>query len=143
MTLTTIRLKTENGDVEALIISFDSPEAGLEQKNEFKYLSQKYMDQNGCPIFRSTTEYFISLKRNSAKKQGKCHGAMCKVTQFPMRLAWACTGHKVQGITIQKGTNIVVHGHKRLPEALYYTMLSRAQVMENVFLEDFYPEKIK
>ena len=60
-----------------------------------------------------------------------------------MRLAWACTGHKVQGVTVKKGTNVVVHGHKRMPEALYYMMLSRSQTMENLFLQDFYPEKIR
>ena len=74
---------------------------------------------------------------------GKTHGATCKITQFPLKLAWASTGHKVQGITIKKGTNVVAHGHKRMPECLYYMMLSRAQAMENMFVENFYPEKLK
>ena len=44
---------------------------------------------------------------------------------------------------IKEGTNVVVHGHKRMPYALMYMMLSRAEKKENVFLEDFVPEQIK
>ena len=134
---------TDTGDTEAIIVKFDSPDVGLEQRKELKAIADEYKDQKGCPICKSTTEYYIGRKSKSARKQGKCHGAKCKVTQFPLRLAWACTGHKVQGVTIKKGTNTVVHGHKRMPDGLYYVMLSRAAAKENVFLENFYPEKLK
>ena len=62
---------------------------------------------------------------------------------MPLRLAWASTGHKLQGVTIKKGSNVVAHGNSRMPDGLYYMMLSRAEAEENVFLEDFYPEKLK
>ena len=65
------------------------------------------------------------------------------MTQFPLRLAWATTGHKVQGVTIKKGTNVVLHGHKRMPYSLMYVMLSRAEKQENVFLEKFDPSQIR
>ena len=44
---------------------------------------------------------------------------------------------------IKEGTDVVVHGHKYMPYALMYMMLSRAEKKENVFLEDFEPKHIK
>lgn len=77
------------------------------------------------------------------KNRNKDHGATVKVHQFPLRLAWASTGHKLQGATIKKGSNIVAHGHRNMPDGLYYVMLSRTQAMENLFLENFLPNKLK
>ena len=85
-------------------------------------------------------QHSIGLK---GKNQGKTHGAKYKLTQFPLRLAFATTGHKVQGVDIKGGTDVVVHGYDRIPKNLMYVMLSRAQALENVFLEDFDPNHIK
>ena len=95
-----------------------------------------YSDQRGTPIYRSTLEYQIKTRK-------RIHGTTCKITQFPLRLAWAVTGHKVQGLTIKRGSDVVAHGYKKMPNALYYVILSRAQAMENVFLKNFLPEKLK
>ena len=110
---------------------------------EFKYISEEYEEQKGCPFFQSSTEYYIDCKSRSARKEGKTHGVKCKITQFPLMLAWDTTGHKVQGVTIKKGTNVVIYGHKRMPYFLMYVMLSRADEKENVYLENFDPKQIK
>ena len=49
---------------------------------------------------------------------------------------------KVQGITIKKGRKVVVHGHKKIPDSMYYLMLSRAQEMKQIYMENF-TKKIK
>ena len=59
---------------------------------------------------------------------------MCQVKQFPLKSAWASTAHKVQGITIKKGTNVVIHGHERIPNGMYYLMLSRVEEMEQIYI---------
>ena len=89
-------------------------------------------------LYRRNVEYSIP-----SRKSNKNHGCSCKVSQFPLRLAWASTGHKLQGATIKRGSNIVAHGHKKMPDGLYYVMLSRTQAMENLFLENFLPDKLK
>ena len=43
----------------------------------------------------------------------------------------------LQGVTIKKGTNIVIHGHRNMPDSMYYLMLSRAQQLEQIFMEGF------
>ena len=65
----------------------------------------------------------------------KTHGSTCQVKQFPLKLAWGSTGHKVQGITIKRGTNVVIHGHERIPDGMYYLMLSRAEELEQIYIE--------
>ena len=53
-------------------------------------------------------------------------------------------GYPVKGRTLKRGTDIVCHGHKNFPEALGYVMLSRAQDINNVFLDSsFNIDKIK
>jgi hypothetical protein len=136
-------LFNKEGQAETIIIAFDNPDTGLKQRAEFKTISEEYADQGGCPIFKHPTEHYINYKGKSARNQGKSHGAKWKLNQFPLRLAWASTGHKVQAVGIKEGTDVVVHGHKYMPYALMYMMLSRAEKKENVFLEDFVPEQIK
>ena len=53
-----------------------------------------------------------------------------------MILADASTAHKLQGVTIMKGQDYVVHGHKKMPKGMAYVMLSRCSDMNNLYLAD-------
>ena len=55
------------------------------------------------------------------------HAAKATVFQFPLELAFAITGHKMQGQTIKKGSKVVVNWSNRMPPALAYMMLSRTE----------------
>ena len=118
----------ERNVVAAVIVAFDNPDIGALQRNNHQRLSSLYSDQNGTPIFRSTLEHSIK----------STFGTKGKITQFPLKLAWASTGHGMQGITVQKGSNLIVHGDKKmkLPKNMLYVMLSRCSSIENVFLDD-------
>jgi hypothetical protein len=58
-------------------------------------------------------------------------------------LAWGSTAHKVQGIEIKRGSDIITHGDIKMPPGMYYVMFSRAQDLENVYNDNFLPDKIK
>ena len=111
---------------------FDDPETGLDQMANYQWDEniRRYKEQRGVPIFRSNLMYQAPYRKNY-----KTHGSMCQVKQFPLKLAWGSTGHKVQGITIKRGTNVVIHGHERIPDGMYYLMLSRAEELEQVYIE--------
>ena len=132
----------KTGEVEAIGVAFDSQDAGIEQSREFSSISNKYQNERACPIFKKTVEEPMPFAKKNRSK-GKVHGSTYKITQFPLRLAWASTTHKLQGITIKKGSNLVTHGDPKMPDSIYYVMLSRVAASENVFNENFSPEKLK
>ena len=132
---------TASGDVEAVVVAFDNEEAGqMQRKNSSA--AGKYLEQKGCPIYKTTIEETLPFGKKNRRK-GKTHGSTYKITQFPLRLAFASTTHKVQGITIKKGSNLVTHGDIKMPNSMYYVMLSRVTALENVFNENFLPERLK
>ena len=136
-----------NSSIKAIIVKFDDPNVGEGQRLRYQDLCKDFSDDLGVPIFRSTLEY-----TGTSKNSMKPHGTRCRVTQFPLRPAFASTGHKMQGITIPKGSNLIAHGvvqrekKKKLtvPKSLYYVMLSRCSSIDNVFLDkNFELDKIK
>jgi len=61
-------------------------------------------------------------------------------TQFPLKLAFACTAHEVQGSEPDKA---VVDLRKVREAAQSYVMCSRVQCIDQIFFyEEFLPEKI-
>ena len=112
--------------LKAVIIVFDNEEVGQMQMKDHEVDCSRFKEQNGCPIYRTTLEH--TLKKNGAAKG--------KTTQFPLRLAWANTCHKLQGVTIKKGSDLVIHGHPRIPKNMFYVMLSRCSSLENLYLDN-------
>ena len=76
--------------VNAIIVKFDDEKAGIQQRQKHQRLSRKYEKENGTPIFRHDISYNILSKR------GFSHAVKVKLKQFPLRINYACTAHRMQ-----------------------------------------------
>ena len=127
-TVIDILTNEESKAIQTIIIKFDNPKAGREQRETYNSIASQYKEENGTPVFRTKLQYFPEGK---SKKQ---HANKVVIWQFPLRIAYASTAHKMQGVTTKEGTDLVCHGHKKLPKGMGYVMASRVPCYENLHL---------
>ena len=82
--------KDGNGNVQYIIVQFDDPSCGQMQRERYPVLKNKYKEKNGTPIRKVDHEFNLSSQR------GWSHASRAKLEQFPLRLAYAQTAHKMQ-----------------------------------------------
>ena len=111
-----IGIEQKDNNVHYVIVRFDDQESGAKQKQKFPGLSTKYASQNGIPIARTEIDFQFS------SKSGTSHALRSKIKQFPLRLAWAITCHKMQGQTVKKGSKLIVHWSTQLKDGMAYVM---------------------
>ena len=123
--------------VEAIIVSFDDDTAGIAQREKYRgsRFIQNYKDTNGTPILRQEVD--ISIPKGKGKSS---HTATSKITQFPIRLFYASTAHKMQGQTLKSGCKVVIHWTKKMQreEGMGYVMLGRSERIDDIFIVSEY-----
>lgn len=81
----------KKGQIKCIIVKFDNPSWGQNQRSRNPGYATKYASQNGTPIFRYEHEYQLS---GGSRKYA--HAGRGKLIQFPLRLNYAQTSHKMQ-----------------------------------------------
>lgn len=76
----------KQGQIDCVIVEFDNPNAGDEHRQKYASVARNYKGRNGTPIYRSELEYFVTSNSK---------GGRAKIFQFPLKLAWSNTAHKV------------------------------------------------
>ena len=94
-------------------------------------ISQKW--PGGTPIEKVNFQYSISRSKKSPINTAH-------VIQFPVKLAFASTAHKIQGATISKPQKVIINVNDTFNAAMVYVMLSRACSLDQILLLDEFLE---
>jgi ATP-dependent DNA helicase PIF1 len=79
----------------------------------------------------------VPIRRNW---EGK-NGSLCSRLQVPVRLAWAITVHKSQGLTLQQA--VIDLGKKEFAAGLSFVAVSRVRMLENIIFKPFSFERLQ
>ena len=117
-----------------VIVEFDNEESGKEKRKNFLEIQQKFKGRLATPIERIEFQYSLSKKSTASN---------ATAIQFPLRLSFAATAHKVQGFTVKKPNQLVIDLRTVREAAQAYVMLSRVQALSQlIILEDVCAHKI-
>ena len=126
----------KGNDISKVIVHFFDENCGKEKRKRNGNLENLYPGMFATPIERIEFPYSFSRKSN-------CGAKNAKVIQFPIRLAFAATAHKVQGQTTKKPNALVVDFKSVREPGQAYVMMSRVESLCQLFIIDSLPvEKI-
>ena len=118
-------IKTKNEEVDKLVIKLQNETAGRQNRAHHAGLERKY--PNCVIIERVSNQYTLR------KKSGEV-GTTATVMQFPVKLAFAITSHKIQGQTIPWPMSVVLDLNSIFEDAQAHVMLSRVQRLQQVYI---------
>ena len=116
-----------NQAVTKIYVKFNDSSAGLSAMSKDSYARI----HNVVPITRSAVDIHIHKKITSSP--------VIKRTQFPLMLAWACTVHKVQGLTLSEVVvSFNLFKQKRFNPGQLYVAMSRVTSLSGLYLVGSY-----
>jgi len=96
-------------------------------------------NNDGDPIvqFKDVT---IAIPKHSWEFENHSSGLKYKIIQYPLKLAWALTIHKSQGMSLDC---VIIDINNVFEEGQAYVALSRVKCLEGLFIKNMNPSKIK
>ena len=119
------------GSISKLIIRFENESIGQERRKHSLQISKQY--SNGTTIEKVNFAFSISKSKKTVINTAQ-------VIQFPVRLAFASTAHKVQGLTIKKPQKLIVNVMDTFAAAMIYVMLSRVCSLLQIYIMNEFNE---
>ena len=119
-----------DGSVKCIHVQFGNEKVGKDLRKNYQALQRLYPGENVTPISKFESIYNLDSKFSPSPT------STARALQFPLKLAFAVTAHKVQGQTIKKPMKVVVDLKKANKEAQVYVMLSRAQSLDQLIILD-------
>ena len=118
-------------NISKLVIKFERESVGREKRKSCSEIKTKY--PGGTPIEKVNFSFSISKSKKSVINTAN-------VIQFPIKLAFACTTHKIQGSTIHKPQKVNLDVSDTFDAAMVYVMLSRACSLSQIYILDKFEE---
>ena len=120
---TVVYFEKHNDHTNRTYVQFDSEEAGYSKKKADRLGIQL----NAVPIDRITVDIKVNSKMMSS--------LIIKRTQFPLMLSWACTVHKVQGLSLNQAVvSFNLLKQRAFNHGQLYVALSRVTSLAGLFL---------
>lgn len=92
----------------------------------------------GCVNVRlDANNNLVSVRKEVDEVTDEDDNIVCRITQYPIMLAWALTIHKAQGMTIDR-VGVDLRGH--FAPGQTYVALSRCKTAEGLFLKGHLPD---
>ena len=128
-------INSKDGEADKLIVKLQMKEAGIKNRRNYPGLAVKYPE---CVVIERVTIIY------GIRKKGGAVGSTATLVQFPVKLAYTITAHKIQGQTIPKPLKVGFDIDSIFEEAQGYdVMLSRVQELKQVYiLNKFNPKKL-
>ena len=114
--------------VTAVLVKFDNAKVGRNARQQSSF-DMSGFSADIIPIVR--VEVSFSPNDNNLKVTRR---------QFPFRLCWACTIHRVQGATLPK---IAISFERGLRSGQAYVALSRSKTLDGIYIKGFRENQIK
>jgi exonuclease III len=124
-------IKDAKGNISKIVVKFERETVGKEKRIQNSGICQKY--PGGTPIEKVNFPFSISKSKTSVINTAT-------VIQFPLRLAFASTAHKIQGATIPKPQKVIINVTDTFAAAMVYVMLSRVCTLEQIFILNEFKE---
>ena len=126
------------GGVRYVMVEFDDPKDG---RNRRLSLSEDIKRKYPGKIVTHIEMLEVNFSQGRDRDYASVGGLACN---FPLRLCFAATGHKLQGVTVKDPTPLIVDMHCYLQSAAVYVMLSRVQCLSQLYiLESVLYKKVK
>lgn len=113
--------------VATVLVEFTKERSGKGLRKKRPDLNNQYHGRHVTAIQLYEQEFTLSGKRTAGS-------ATATAIQFPLRLAFAATSHKVQGMTVSKPNCLIVDLAARCQPAQGYVMLSRVQELRQLYI---------
>ena len=120
--------KRVDGEIFKIYVEFADEKAGKTLRMRNPHLKTKFPGSLATPISKMEFDYRVS-KKSETSSTGT-------VEQFPLKLAFAATSHKVQGLTVKAPASLIVDLASVREPAQSYVILSRVQELSQIYIVD-------
>ena len=125
---------TANQTIKTILVNFKNEKVGRNLRKNHSFLQQQF---NGIPVTPiEKVEYNFSMSKKRTNNQ------ILTALQFPLKLSFACTAHKMQGATVSKPDSLILDLRHVREDAQAYVMLSRVQALNQLFIIEEIEKKI-